>query len=215
MKAMILAAGRGERLRPLTNHTPKPLLKVGDMSLIEHHINNLKTAGIYDIVINVSYLKEKIIEHLGDGQKYGVTINYSEEPEGALETGGGIVKALPYLGEQEFLVVNGDIFTEHTFSNLPKLGGNLGHLYLVPNPDFKSIGDFGLENSMVTNGDKYTFTGIGIYHPDFFKGKKISRFPLGPLLREVAGKNLLSGELFTGNWTDIGTVERYKRCQVL
>ncbi|MEH6458031.1 MAG: nucleotidyltransferase family protein [Cocleimonas sp.] len=222
MKAMILAAGRGDRMRPLTDHTPKPLLEVGGKPLIVWHIENLKKAGFEDIVINIAWLGDKIPAVLGDGSKFGVNLHYSDEQqEGALETAGGIIKALPLLCEElddePFLVVNGDVWCNFPYSNispLPKDGlGDLAHLVLVNNPEHNPKGDFDLNDTRLNqSGDnKFTFSGIGYYHPDLFKNLEQGKRPLAPLLREKMRENLISGELYTGDWRDIGTPTRLKK----
>ena len=216
MKAMILAAGHGERMRPLTDHTPKPLLEVGGKPLIVWHIENLKEAGFEDIVINIAWLGDLIPAALGDGSKFGVNLHYSDEQqEGALETAGGIIKALPLLGDETFLVVNGDVWCDFPYSNISPLEkDDLAHLVLVNNPEHNPTGDFALDNERVTEevdvigGSKYTFSGIGYYHPDFFKNLEQGKRPLAPLLREKMREDKVSGEHFTADWRDIGTPER-------
>ncbi|RLA77662.1 MAG: mannose-1-phosphate guanylyltransferase [Epsilonproteobacteria bacterium] len=213
MKAMILAAGRGERMRPLTDSLPKPLLEVHDKPLIVWHLENLSRAGFKEIVINIAHLGYKIPEVLGDGSAWGVNIIYSDEQEsGALESAGGIVKALPLLGSEPFVVVNGDIFCDYKFDTNFDLKGNLAHLILVPNPKHNSNGDFGLKNACVLNDDKnkYTFSGIGYYNPTLFKDLEVQKSALAPLLRVEIEKKNISGELFSGIWHDIGTPQRLK-----
>ena len=213
MKAMILAAGRGERMRPLTDSLPKPLLEVHGKPLIVWHLENLSRAGFREIVINIAHLGSKIPEALGDGSKWCVHITYSDEQEsGALESAGGIVKALPLLGDEPFLVVNGDIFCEYRFDNRFDLGDKLAHLVLVPNPAHNPNGDFGLKNACVLNDDKikYTFSGIGYYNPTLFKDLEVQKSALAPLLRAEIEKKNISGELFSGIWHDIGTPQRLK-----
>ena len=211
MKAMILAAGRGERMRPLTDKTPKPLLHIGKHRLIEYHLFNLARAGFTDIVINVAWLGQQIIETLGNGKHYGVNIEYSNEGNTALETGGGIFKALPLLGDKPFLVVNGDIWTDYPLKKLfnHHLDG-LAHLVLVNNPPQHPQGDFYFrDNKLVESGEeKFTFSGIGIYHKDFFQGKTGGVFPLAPMIRQHTKLGLVSAELYFGEWDDIGTAER-------
>ncbi len=213
MKAMILAAGRGERMRPLTDTLPKPLLEVHDKPLIVWHIEKLAQAGFEDIIINIAHLGYKIPETLGDGSAWGVNIVYSDEQKsGALESAGGIVKALPFLGNEPFLVLNGDIFCDYNFNANFDLGSNLAHLILVPNPQHNKNGDFGLKNACVLNDDKikYTFSGIGYYNPKLFKDLDVTKSALAPLLRrEIENKNI-SGELFSDVWHDIGTPQRLK-----
>jgi len=209
MNAMILAAGRGERMRPLTDHTPKPLLEVGGKPLIVHHIERLAAAGIREIVINHAHLGAQIEAALGDGARWGVHIQYS--PEGkALETGGGIFRALPLLGPGPFLVVNGDIWTDLEFSQLHLPEGLLAHLVLVENPPHNPNGDFALAQRFVlSQGEpRYTFSGIGVYRPDLFRDCQPGAFPLAPLLRSAMDVGLVSGELYSGHWSDVGTPAR-------
>lgn len=211
MKAMILAAGRGERMRPLTDHIPKPLLEVKGKALIVWHIEKLASLGFKDIVINIAHLGHKIPEVLGDGSKWGVNIFYSDEQNsGALESAGGIVKTLPYFGNETFLVVNGDIFCDYDFDPSFDLGTDLAHLVLVPNPQHNPDGDFALQNSRVLNdGDeKLTFSGIGYYSPKLFEGLTCEKSALAPLLREAIRKEKVSGSLHGGVWHDIGTPQR-------
>jgi MurNAc alpha-1-phosphate uridylyltransferase len=209
MKAMILAAGRGERLRPLTDHTPKPLLAAGGRPLIEHTLVALVKGGITDIVVNTAHLGEQIEDYLGDGGRFGARITYSPEGE-ALETGGGILRALPLLGDRPFLVVNGDIATDFPFARLLDQPKGLAHLVLVPNPPHHSKGDFALAAGLVHDAGpkRHTFSGIGVYRPELFAGCRAGRFPLAPLLRAAMPEGKVSGELYEGFWMDIGTVER-------
>lgn len=210
MKAMILAAGRGERMRPLTDRTPKALLMVGGRPLIEHHLEALKTAGIHDIVINVAWLGRQIMDYLGDGARFGVAIEWSDEGDSALETGGGIARALHLLGPEPFWIVNGDVFARCAF-NLPLLAGEtLGHLLLVENPDHNQQGDFALADAQVENtgASMYTYSGIAVLRPELFDGQPGGKFPLAPLLRAAARRGRLSGELMRDEWTDVGTPER-------
>jgi len=205
MKAMILSAGLGKRMRPLTNNTPKPLLKVGDKPLIVWHIERLREAGFRDIVINVAYLGYKIIDYLEDGSRFGVDIEYSDEQkEGGLETAGGIIKALPLLSDT-FLVVNGDIWTKYPFSSNFKLEENtLGHIVLVDNPPHNPEGDFFYPKL----NKKLTFAGIGYYKKELFDGLEYGKRRLAPILFEALDKNRLSLEYFKKEWYDIGTKER-------
>jgi len=211
MKAMILAAGRGERMRPLTDTLPKPLLEVRGKPLIVHHLENLSKSGFKDVIINIAHLGYKISEALGDGSRWGLTISYSDEQEsGALESLGGIVKALPLLGDEPFLVVNGDVFCDYAFERDFDLGEKMAHLILVPNPPHNEKGDFGLEGSLVCNksDDMVTFSGIGYYNPKIFKNSEPIKAPLAPLLRKMIEKKEISGELYRGIWHDIGTPQR-------
>ncbi len=210
MKAMILAAGRGERLRPLTDTTPKPLIKVAGKSLIEYHIDNLAKAGITEIIINTAWLADKIHRELGDGSKYNVSIQYSDEGE-ALETAGGIIKALPLLGNEPFLVVNGDIWCDYDFSKLPELEEDKqAYLILVENPEHNLQGDFALQDGLIKNNAKtmYTFSGIGLYEKKIFSDNKQSIAPLAPIIRNKCKHDYVSGEVYRGHWTDVGTIDR-------
>lgn len=210
MKALILAAGRGERLRPLTDHTPKPLLEAGGRPLIEHTIIGLAQAGYTDLVINLAHLGEQIQARLGDGGALGVRIAYSHEGDEALETGGGIHRALALLGDGPFLVVNGDIATDYPFERLDAQPQGLAHLVLVANPGHHPQGDFALDRGQVlaAGEPRHTFSGIGVYRPELFAGCVPGKFPLAPLLRQAMAQSLVSGELYPGFWMDIGTLER-------
>ena len=211
MKALILSAGRGERMRPLTDDTPKPLLRAGDRALIEYHLDALALSGIRDIVINLSHLGEQIRAALGDGTHYGVRITYSEEGPRALETGGGIFKALPLLGNAAFLVVNSDIWTDYPYSELPQQPAGLAHLVMVSNPTHHPHGDFVLEHGKLYDkpeDTRLTFSGIGVYQPALFADCKPGAFPLAPLLRRAMSKDQISGEHYRGEWLDIGTPAR-------
>lgn len=210
MKAMILAAGLGTRMKPLTDTTPKPLLKVGGIPLIVWHIERLAHNGFSDIVINVAHLGYKLIEALGDGSQWGVNIHFSDEQEeGCLESAGGIIKALPVLGDETFLLVNGDIFTDYEFQEHRKLAeGVLAHLVLIPNPDHNPAGDFALEGNRVLDNRQYTFSGIGYYSPKLFEGIPYGKSSTIPLLRAAMKEGKVTGELFEGDWLDIGTPER-------
>ena len=213
MKAMILAAGRGERMRPLSDTVPKPLLHVKGKTLIEWHIEKLAKNGFHEIIINIAHLGYKIVQYLGDGSKWNVKIHYSDEQNtGALESAGGIKKALPLLGDAPFLVVNGDIFCDYAFDTGFDLKDKLAHLILVPNPAHNPKGDFGLKNGYVTNeaNEMYTFSGIGYYHPKLFKDVALQKSPLAPLLRRFIDKKVVSGEVFNKMWHDIGTPQRLK-----
>ncbi len=211
MKALILAAGRGERMRPLTDTTPKPLLRVGGQALIGHAIAALRQAGITDLVINHAHLGQQIERALGDGSQLGVRLEYSPEPPGALDTGGGIVNALPRLGDAPFLVVNGDIWTDFPFASLVRPFSAPAHLVLVDNPPHHPEGDFYLAGGEVQDkgpGRRLTFSGIGVYSPDLFAGCRPERFPLVPLLRRAMERGEVSGEHYRGLWFDIGTPDR-------
>jgi len=211
MKALILAAGRGERLRPLTDHAPKPLLEAGGRPLIEHTIIALARAGFTGLVVNLAHLGGQIQSCLGDGSRLGVAIAYSHEGEEALETGGGIHHALPLLGEGPFLVVNGDLATDYPFARLHARPEGLAHLVLVENPAHHPRGDFALQGDgtlSATGEPRHTFSGIGVYRPELFAACQPGKFPLAPLLREAMPKGLVSGELYQGFWMDIGTLGR-------
>ena len=214
MKVMILAAGHGKRMLPLTATTPKPLLKAGAHSLIEWQILKLAKAGFRDLVINIHHLGEQIPAALGDGSRFGVSIQYSVETE-LLETAGGIIKALPLLGDDAFVVVNSDIWTDYDFVRLHNAAtpGVLAHLVLVPNAPHHPAGDFHLHASGRVSDNcqpKVTFSGISVLHPQLFAGQSVQRMPLSPLLREAMATQQVSGEYFTGEWQDIGSPERLK-----
>lgn len=218
MKAIILAAGRGNRLRPLTDSLPKPLVTINGMSLIEYHLYALATTEIRRVVINHAWLGDKIETKLGNGRRYGVIIDYSPEPEGGLETAGGIVQALPKLtdGNMPFLVVNGDIFTDFNFQEICQMSlpeGILAHLVLIPTPSYKASGDFGLENGKVLPQGQYTFAGISVLHPKLFAEVVPGKVPLAPLLREAMQREQVTGEIYQGNWEDIGTLERLEQAR--
>lgn len=211
MKAMILAAGRGERMRPLTDSLPKPLLAVGGKPLIVHHIEKLKRAGISELVINHAWLGHKLVEALGDGSAFGVSIRWSAE-ESALETAGGIVQALPLLGSDPFLVINGDTWIDADYASLVSqpLGGDLVHLWLVPNPPQHPDGDFSLQAGRVQDAPALTFSGVGLYHPAAFADLPSGARKLAPLLRDWMAQGRVGGSLLAGEWRDIGTVERLR-----
>lgn len=211
MKAIILAAGRGERMRPLTDHTPKPLLTIAGKPLIEYTVEALVTAGITDIVINLAHLGAQIQRYFEDGSRHKTHIEYSDEGKTALETAGGIKKALPLLGDDPFLVVNGDIFCDFPFQTLINQSVDLAHLVLVNNPTHHSNGDFALteQGYASQNGTpKYTYSGIGLYHPDLFATLTPGISALGPLLKTTMQQERITGELYQGRWMDIGTPER-------
>ena len=215
MKAMILAAGRGERMRPLTDRIPKPLLPVAGKPLLQWHVEALVAAGLRDIVINHAWLGGQIEAALGDGHTLGAEIRYSPEGEGALETGGGIFRALPLLGDAPFVVVNADIVTDYPFARLPAALQGLAHLVLVPNPPHNPAGDFCLAQGRVAadGGPRLTFSGIGVYHPDLFRGQQPGRFPLAPLLRRAMAAGQVSGEWYGGCWLDVGTEDRLRQAE--
>jgi MurNAc alpha-1-phosphate uridylyltransferase len=207
---MILAAGRGERMRPLTDATPKPLLRVHGKPLIEHHVERLAEAGVEHIVVNLAWLGPMIRDYLGDGARFGVTIRYSDEAPQALETAGGIFRALPLLGPAAFLVINGDVLTDYPFARLA-LGDDCdAHLVLVPNPPHHPHGDFGLDAgaALASAARQYTFSGIALYRPEFFAGCVDGTFPLKPLLVRAMAARRCSAELYRGVWEDVGTPAR-------
>jgi MurNAc alpha-1-phosphate uridylyltransferase len=209
--AMILAAGRGERMRPLTDHTPKPLLEAGGKPLIVWHLERLAAAGFRQVVINHAHLGGQLERALGDGARWGLEIRYSAEGEGqALETGGGIFRALPLLGEGPFLVVNGDIWTDLDFSLLRLTDGDLAQLVLVDNPPHHPAGDFRLVDGRVSDGEgpRLTFAGVGVYHPDLFAGCTGGAFPLAPWLRRAMAAGRVGGQRHVGRWVDVGTPQR-------
>ena len=212
MRAMVLAAGRGERMRPLTDSVPKPLLRVGGETLIGHHLRALARAGVHEVVVNLSWLGEQIRAVLADGRDYGVHVQYSEEGAVPLETGGGIYQALPLLGPGPFLVVNGDIWTDFDLKTLALDAAADARLVLAPNPPHHPRGDFGLDGEQViersSERPSYTYTGIGIYRPEFFAGCSAGRFPLLPLLRRALEACRLHGECYRGEWHDVGSPER-------
>lgn len=209
---MILAAGRGERMRPLTDHTPKPLLPAGGKPLIVWHLEALAAAGFREVVINHAHLGTQIETTLGDGSRWGLTIRYSPEPEGALETAGGIAQALPLLGESPFLVVNGDIFCDWDFRRAPSLQDKLAHLIMVSNPEHHGTGDFSLEGGRVVtaqNEQTLTYAGIAVFSPAFFKEVPVGQaLKLRPLLDAAIAAGTLSGEPHRGRWVDVGTPAR-------
>jgi len=209
MIAMILAAGRGERLRPITDRMPKALLEVRGMSLLERHLKAVKAAGVENVVINLGWLGELITERVGSGSRYGLSVVYSPEGEDILETGGGIHRALPLLGSDKFLVVNADVYTDMPVpKHLPE--DSDGHLVFVPKPAHKEHGDFDLIEGRVENGENpsLTFSGIAIYRPEFFADCEPGRFPLAPMLRSAADESRLTGTVYNGVWEDVGTPER-------
>ena len=218
MRAMILAAGRGERMRPLTDHLPKPLLPVAGKPLIIHHLEALAAAGVAEVVVNHAWLGQIIEQQLGDGKQFGVRIQYSAEGATGLETAGGIKKALPLLGDAPFLVINGDVLSTFDPAELMVKGlveGALAHLVLVPNPPQHPGGDFAFAPGFpwlnASGAEQFTFSGIALYHPDFFKDIPDGPQKLAPFLRQAMLNNQVSGELFHGYWADIGTPERLQQ----
>ncbi len=210
MKAIVLAAGRGERMRPLTDTTPKPLLMAGGKPLIGYVLAALARAGIRDIVVNLSWLGGQIRDALGTGAAYGVRLAYSDEGPVAFETGGGIFNALPLLGAAPFLVINGDVWTDFPLGSLKLDEHSDARIVLVPNATHHPRGDFGLEGDSVIAGEssRYTYSGIGVYRPEFFEGCQPGRFPLLPLLTRAIEARRLRGEIYRGAWFDIGSSER-------
>ena len=214
---MILAAGRGERLRPLTDRMPKPLVEVCGKPLIEHHIENLATAGFRDVIINQGHFGGVLREAIGDGSRWGVSIHWSDEQPAALETGGGIFRALPLLGHSPFLVINGDIWTSYPLERLRAVKCDWAHLVLIPNPRHHAAGDFALDGARVRNEGprKLTFSGISVYHPRLFNGCTPGKFSVVPLLRAAVDNHVVTGEVFSGPWGDVGTLERLQEIRLL
>ena len=214
-KAIILSAGLGSRMRPLTDTLPKPLIPLGGKPLIVHHIEKLARARICDIVVNIAHLGEQIQETLGDGRRWGVQITYSLEPPGGLETGGGIFQALPLLGPDPFYAINADLYTDYDFAHLRLPRGMLGHLVLVPNPQHNPQGDFALYQGTLSTCPPYPYTmaGISIYHPLFFSECRAGKYRTPPLIRAFALQQKISGEVFEGLWIDIGTLDRLEEAQ--
>ncbi len=210
MRAMILAAGRGERLRPLTDKKPKPLIEVRGKPLIVHHLERLAAAGFGEVVINQGHLGQLLPDTLGDGSQWNICIQYSEEPAAALETGGGIFKALPLLGNGPFAIINGDIFCEFPFARLKAVKCDWCHLVLVPNPAHNPAGDFSLQGARAANSgpSMHTFSGIAVYHPRLFEGCSPGKFSVVPLIRKATREHVVTGEIFDGHWSDAGTIER-------
>jgi N-acetyl-alpha-D-muramate 1-phosphate uridylyltransferase len=218
MKAMILAAGKGERMRPLTLHTPKPLVPVAGQPLIEYHLRALAAAGFTEVVINHAWLGQQIEDHLGEGGRFGLRIRYSAEGE-PLETGGGIFKALPLLGNEPFALINGDVWTDYDFTQLRTPLRGLAHLVLVDNPGHHGRGDFRLCEDRVIDGDDapgtLTFSGLSVLHPALFEGCQAGAFKLAPLLRQAMASGQVSGEHYLGHWVDVGTLERLAEAERL
>lgn len=210
MRAMLLAAGRGERMRPLTDGTPKPLLEAGGHALVEYHLHALAAAGVRELVVNLSWQGERIRRFLGDGARYGLAIRYSEEGPVPLETGGGIHHALQLLGDEPFLVVNGDVWTDHPLGELRMPTAALAHLLLVPNPAHHPEGDYALgpDGRLVDTGSRLTYAGVGVLAPELFTGCLAGRFPLKPLLDRAMNDGRLTGERLAGAWVDVGTPQR-------
>jgi MurNAc alpha-1-phosphate uridylyltransferase len=210
MKAMLLAAGRGERMRPITDSLPKPLVPVAGKPLIDWHLGALARAGFREVVVNTSWLAPQLHAALGDGSAWGVSISWSDEGPVPLETGGGILRAVPLLGPGPFLVVNADIWTDIDFAALSLEDGAHAHLVLVPNPPHNVRGDFGLDGDLVVSRDtdRFTYSGVGMFRREFFDGASGERFPLLPLLNRAIAARHVRGELHRGAWSDVGTPER-------
>ena len=210
-RAMIFAAGRGERMRPLSDATPKPLLRIGEKTLIEHHIEKLAAIGVSEIVVNTSHLAEQFPALLGDGSRWGISIRYSYEGEKPLETGGGIKHALPLLGDAPFIGVAADIVSDYDYAKLPIEPEGLAHLVMVPNPAFHPRGDFFLDGSRLNEegvGEKLTFANIAVYRPEFIAGETATYFKLLPLYQRAMRDDKLTGERFDGFWMNIGTPDQ-------
>lgn len=223
VKAMILAAGRGKRLRPITDSIPKPLVPVCGKSLIEYHLEKLAKAGVQEVVINHAWLGQKIEQQLGDGSQWGLNIQYSQEPEGGLETAGGIINALPLLGAKPFIVINGDVYCDFDFEPLVKQAEVMAsqaeiqaHLLMVPKAAHTPKGDFGLdENTKVLSEGPFTFAGLSILDPALFAGMKVDFIGLAPILRDAMQKGLVTGRVEKGLWSDVGTLERLQQTEEL
>jgi MurNAc alpha-1-phosphate uridylyltransferase len=211
MKAMILAAGRGVRMRPLTDTMPKPLVRIHSKPLIQYHIEALAKAGITDIVINVCHMGGRIRGYLQDGHRFGVNITYSIEQQ-PLEMAGGIIKALPLLGDAPFIVISADIWTAYDYAELPTDPKGMAHLVLTTNPPEHPNGDFGLQDGLVTleEANRFTFGGIGVYRPELFNGLEVAPMTIGPILREAIPKKLVTGEHFAGRWHNVGNLQQVK-----
>lgn len=208
--AMILAAGRGERLRPLTDHVPKPLIKLNHQPLIAHHLTHLAQAGYQRVIINHAYLGGQIKQFIQQHETQGLEIIFSPEPPGALETGGGILNVLPILGKEPFITLNGDIYTDYNLKNLMLPTKSLAHVILVNKPSYRETGDYGLSpHGVLNNTDKnYIFSGVTVYHPDFFKHATTGRYSVTPMMRQFAEHQSITGELYHGLWFDIGSLEQ-------
>jgi MurNAc alpha-1-phosphate uridylyltransferase len=212
MAAMILAAGLGERLRPITDTMPKALVEVGGISLLEQHLQRLADASVKTVIINLGWLGEQIAERIGSGHQFGLQVVYSPEYDNILDTGGGIKRALPLLDSAPFWVINADVYTDITLPNVKLDTDSLAHLVLVPTPAHKASGDFELRHGKVRNSDnqELTYSGIAFYRPEFFADAGDGRFSVVPLWREAADRGQLDGSLYEGIWEDVGTPERLK-----
>ena len=214
MKAMVLAAGRGERMKALTDHLPKPLISVGSKTLIEYNLARLQQAGVRDVVINVSYRGQQIIDHLGDGQRFGLNIRYSHEPDKPLGTGGGIHQALPLLGEDPFIVLSSDVWTDYPLEKLWQQSVKDAHLVMVDNPDFNASGDYGLTPAGHLNKDthpKYTYASFGVLHPRLFRDHRPGYGAISALLAAAMARSTVTGELYQGQWFNVGTATELRR----
>ncbi|MGI9330401.1 MAG: N-acetylmuramate alpha-1-phosphate uridylyltransferase MurU [Gammaproteobacteria bacterium] len=210
MKAMILAAGRGERMRPLTDERPKTLLEAGNRALLDYPLSALAAGGIEQVVINLAWQGQKIRDFVGDGSRWGLDVEFSDEGSAALETGGGIRQALPLLGSEAFWLVNADVFTDYVFRSASLAPGALAHLVLVPNPTHNPQGDFCLVDGRISTGSgpRLTYSGLAIIDPALLQACAPGRFPLAPLLIAAAEQGAITGERFDGSWTDVGTPQR-------
>jgi MurNAc alpha-1-phosphate uridylyltransferase len=217
MKAMILAAGYGKRLRPLTDYIPKPLVPVGGKPLIVHHLEKIANSGISEVVINLGHLGSKIPEFIGDGSNWGLSINYSDEGPDPLETGGGMTKALPLLGSDTFMLVNGDVWCDLDYRTIPKKLAKKDQalIYLVKQPSWRDRGDFSLLNNRVIESEnpEYLYAGIALYHPSILNGARVEKFSIVPRLKKAISQNRVSGILYNGEWDDVGTPERLEAIQ--
>lgn len=213
MRAMILAAGRGERQRPITDSIPKPMVKVGGVELLVWHIERLKKAGIKDIIVNSAWLSDKIVDFLGDGHRFAVHISHSIEGEGGLETAGGIARALPFFEDRPFLVVNGDTYMDADYAQFIEatLANGEALLFMTQNPAHNPKGDFSLANNgLLRIGEGYTFSGAAVYSPEIFKNMPVKKYPLRPVFEKLIANNKLHGRMLNGKWFDVGTIERLK-----
>ena len=210
MVAMILAAGRGDRLRPITDTTPKALIEVSGVSLLEQHLQRLAAAKIETVVINLGWLGDRIAKRIGSGQQFGLQVVYSPEYDNILETGGGIKRALPLIGNAPFWVINADIYTDMALPNIKLDANSLAHLVLVPTPAHKAAGDFDLRDGKVRNSENQdlTYSGMAFYRPEMFENSDDGRFSVVPLMRAAADRGQLDGSVYEGMWEDVGTPER-------
>jgi MurNAc alpha-1-phosphate uridylyltransferase len=212
---MVLAAGRGERLRPVTDSVPKSLVEIDGQALLERHLRSLARGGVETVVINLGWLGEQIIERIGSGEKFGLNVVYSQEGENILETGGGIHRALPMLGADPFLVINADIYTDMPLPDVQLGGDDMAHLVCVPVPQDQNDGDFAIEDGRIRNDGEpmFTFSGVSVYRPEFFAGCTPGRFSVVPMLRAAVDADTVSGSIYSGLWRDVGTPERLADCR--